>query len=311
MRRIRLSAATAALGLALVGCAGGEDAADESSAGRAEAEDGGNSAEESAADARAADPERDAGGDDDSAGEAGTGDATNVDQTSIQAAEDGRHVIYNVDLYIETGNLARSTQQAIALTESAGGFVSREDTYGDESATLTLRVPTDRHASIVTQLESLGEVVERSRHAQDVTSEVVDVDARIESQRRSIARIRQLLDEAGDLDDVVSIESELARREADLDSLLSRQAELSSLTSLATITVTFSQEGELDADEDDEPATFLSGLESGWKAFTTTITFVSAGFGAVLPFLALAAVVGAPLLILRRRRNAEGAKLVE
>lgn len=314
MRRLRLLAGTAALGLALLACSDGDDAetADESAAGRAEPEaamdDAGDAAENAPADEPAA---GDDSGEEAADGDAGGSGTTSVDQTSIQAAEDGRHVIYNVDLYIETNNLARSTQQAIALAESAGGFVSREDTYGDESATLTLRVPADDHASIVTQLENLGEVVERSRHAQDVTSEVVDVDARIQSQERSIARIRQLLDDAGDLDDVVSIESELARREADLDSLLSRQAELSSLTTLATITVTFAQEGAAHEDDPEDAPTFLSGLESGWKAFVAAVTYVSAGLGAVLPFLALGAVVGAPFLILRRRRNAVGAKLVE
>lgn len=312
MRRIRLLAGTAALGLALVACSGADDATAE------DADTAENGAFDDEADMEPpADEDRseegDAGDDSAGAGESAESDAaTAVDETSIQGAEDGRHIIYNIDLYIETENLVRSTQQAIALAESAGGFVAREDTFGDESATLTLRVPADDHASIVTQLENLGEVIERSRHAEDVTSEVVDVDARIQSQERSIARIRQLLDEAGDLGDIVSIEAELARREANLDSLLSRQAELGSLTTVATITVTFAQEGEasLDADSDDPP-TFLSGLESGWNAFVAAVTYVSAGFGAVLPFLAAAAVVGAPFLVLRRRKNAESARLVE
>jgi hypothetical protein len=317
MRRVRLLAGTAVVGLALVACSAdgdGEDAATESGelAEPAEAaefdEDG--AAGEQPQDESGAGDEAASEGDAESAG-AEAADPATVDQTSIQAAEQGRHVIYNVDLLIETENLARSTQQAIALAESAGGFVSREDTHGDTSATLTLRVPADDHASIVKELENLGEVAERSRHAEDVTSEVVDVNARIQSQERSIARIRELLDEAGDLSDIVSIESELARREANLDSLLSRQAELGSLTTLATITVTFEQVGESDNNDDGEDPTFLSGLESGWSAFVSAVTYVSAGFGALLPFLAVAAVAGAPFLVLRRRRNAEGAKLVE
>jgi hypothetical protein len=56
-----------------------------------------------------------------------------------------------------------------------------------------------------------------------VTDEVVDVDSRIASQRRSIDRIRVLLDQAVNIDDIVRIESELADREAEMDSLLQRQ----------------------------------------------------------------------------------------
>jgi Domain of unknown function (DUF4349) len=91
----------------------------------------------------------------------------------------------------------------------------------------------------VARLERLGEVRNRFRTAEDVTEEVVDVEARITSQRRSIDRIRALLDQAADIDDVVRIESELAARESELDSLLRRQEELAKLTALATVTVTF------------------------------------------------------------------------
>jgi predicted nucleic acid-binding Zn-ribbon protein len=77
---------------------------------------------------------------------------------------------------------------------------------------------------IVEQVEALGEVRYRDRTAEDVTDQVTDVEARVATQRASIARLRVLLDDAADLRDVVTLEGELARREADLDSLLRRQA---------------------------------------------------------------------------------------
>ena len=47
-------------------------------------------------------------------------------------------------------------------------------------------------------------------------------DARVASQRASVDRVRALLSEARSIGDVVAIESELTRREADLDSLTGR-----------------------------------------------------------------------------------------
>ena len=159
---------------------------------------------------------------------------------------------------------------------------------------------------MVSDLEELGEVQERSRNAEDVTSEVVDIEARVASQRRSLARIRELLDQASNLSDVVRIESELADREANLDSLLSRQEELASLTTLATVTVTFYKTDQ--APEGGPNALgFMSGLRGGWDAFVSTIRVVGAVAGALLPFAGAAALVGVPAwLVWRRRKSASG-----
>lgn len=213
-----------------------------------------------------------------------------------------RHVIYTIELVIETDDVARAAARAAALAETSGGFVAHESTEGTESATLTLRIPSSRHTTVVSDLEELGEVQERSRSAEDVTAEVIDIDARVASQRRSIARIRELLDQASDLSDVVRIESELANREADLDSLLSRQEQLASLTTLATITVTYY---ETDQAPEDVPNTlgFVSGLRGGWDAFVATIRVIGAVAGALLPFAAAAAVVGVPAWLVWRRRR--------
>jgi Domain of unknown function (DUF4349) len=158
----------------------------------------------------------------------------------------------------------------------------------------------------VARLERLGEVRNRFRTAEDVTEEVVDVEARITSQRRSIDRIRALLDQAADIDDVVRIESELAARESELDSLLRRQEELAKLTALATVTVTFLRPG---TDAEEAPAGFVSGLRGGWNALVDAAQVAAAVVGALLPFAIVAAAVGVPAWwgIHRRRRVAPAA----
>ena len=211
-----------------------------------------------------------------------------------------RQVIHHVDVTVAVDDVARAAQRAATLARTSGGFVADESTDGDESATLTLRVPSEGHTEVVGQLEQLGDVRERHRSAEDVTEDVVDVEARIASQRRSIDRIRVLLDQASDIDDVVRIESELAQREAELDSLLQRQEELSGLTALATVTVTFVSTGEDKAD-----LGFLTGLRGGWDAFVEAAKVATAIIGAILPFAIAASVIGLPFWIgLRRHRRA-------
>lgn len=285
MRPMKMLGAALVAGLLFASC-GGTDQDDASAEGDGAAE-GAEVADEG--DGDVAEPEGEEG--------VGTISAASIDPSP-------RHVIYNIDLVIETDDVARAAARAAALAETSGGFVANESAEGTDSATLTLRIPSARHTTVVRDLEELGEVEHRSRTAEDVTAEVVDVEARVASQRRSIARIRELLDQASDLSDVVRIESELAGREANLDSLLSRQEQLSSLTTLATVTVTFYKTDR--APEGGPNAVgFMSGLRGGWDAFVATIRVLGAVAGALLPFVAAAALIGIPgWLLWRRRRSA-------
>jgi hypothetical protein len=295
MRRIVTTLiATLFAGVLLAGCSAGDDALAEAESVAADdapdapREDDGTAEEDLA---------------DDELEDAADGDAPELAVTSAAQVDPApRQIIYTIDLAIETADVARSAARAAVLAEAAGGFVAHESTHGDESATLTLRVPVARHSSIVAELEKFGEVRERSRTAEDVTAEVVDVEARVASQRRSIERIRVLLDEATDLADVVRIESELARREAELDSLLQRRQQLGSLTSLATVTVTFYRVHEApDGGTEEAPLGFLSGLSNGWSAFEATVRVVGTVVGALLPFTAVGALLGVPAWLLWRR----------
>lgn len=294
MRRVIITlVAVFVAGLLLAGCAGGVDgdadtagAAADGAADRPAAEDLAVEAEQAEIDDHVEEADEDGSG---------------PPVTAARVDPSPRHIIYTVDLEIETEKIQRSAARAAALAVAAGGFVAHESTRGDDTATLTLRVPTARHSELVAELEEFGEVRDRSRSAEDVTAEVVDVEARIASQRRSLERIQVLLDNASDLADVIRIESELARREADLDSLLQRQERLSSLTSLATVTVTFVRVDSVPEDDEESTLGFLSGLGNGWAALVAAARVAGAVVGALLPFALVAAILGVPTWLLWRR----------
>ncbi|MBB5790897.1 DUF4349 domain-containing protein [Jiangella mangrovi] len=305
-RRTVLGTTTVALlaALALAGCGGsgsddsgssaGGDGSLEAPAAEAPAEGGGSGDGEAAQD--------DAGD-----GDAGPRSEGGVLAEVVSAAASDRSIIYTVDLTISTDDVVAAANQAAAAAVTAGGYVADEQVYGDDNAVLTLKVPSADHQDTVAELETLGEVTSRSRGTEDVTQEVVDVASRIESQRASIARIRALLAEATQLADVVSIESELAGREADLDALLSRQEQLAGLTAMATITLQLFENGEEPVQPDDDDGGFLAGLSGGWDAFVTVGGGFLTALGAVLPFAAVAALVGIPAWQITKRRRGQRA----
>ncbi|SDU74134.1 DUF4349 domain-containing protein [Jiangella alkaliphila] len=290
--------------LALAGCGGSDDS-----------DSGSDSAGGSAADLSAPEADAPAGEGD---GEAAQNDAAQDEAApeeaqsdggvlaNVASAVEGRSIIYTVDLSIETDNVVAAANRAAAIATTSGGFVASEQVDGDRDAVLTLKVPADGHQQAVTELETLGDVTSRSRGTEDVTQEVVDTASRIESQRASIVRIRALLADATALTDVVSIESELATREADLDALLSRQQQLAGLTTMATVTLHLYEQGEAPPpQEEDDDRGFLAGLAGGWDAFVAVGGGFLTALGAVLPFAALAALVGVPAYRITRRRRGQ------
>ncbi len=167
--------------------------------------------------------------------------------------------------------------------------------------TLTLSVPADKLDTALDQLsKQVGTVLRRNTSSQDVTAQYVDTESRLKTMRASVERVRALMAQAKDIGQVVALESEMSRRQADLESLESQLAALKTNVERSMLAVSLSTPG-------NEPTTdngFLAGLQSGWNAFATSAAELFKGIGAVLPFAIFFALIGSPLAMWWRRRVA-------
>ncbi|MFB7493607.1 DUF4349 domain-containing protein [Streptomyces sp. NPDC056161] len=275
--------------LALTGCGASDTAS--SSADKAVT---GGSADKAAAAGSVA--ERDAAGGGGS-GEAGKSDAAGrTDAAGVtEAPRPGvGNVIRTAALTVRVKSVPKALDQARSAVEDAGGYVGQESTSrddrGHESTRVVLRVPTDAYDEVLARLQGSGELIRRTARAEDVTDQVVDVTSRIASQRASVSRIRDLMDRADKLSDVVTLEGELSSREADLEALLAQQASLKDRTSLATVTLTLSEAPAEEDGTDDGPG-FRDAVSGGWHVFVTVLRWIALALGAALPFVAVAALL--------------------
>jgi hypothetical protein len=223
-------------------------------------------------------------------GGAGGGAATRGSTPKLSTND----IIRTASLTVQVKDVPKALGEARTTVENAGGFVGDEstsrDAQGAERSRLVLRVPTGKYDEVLGALQGTGTLVDRTAKAEDVTDQVVDVDSRIQSQRASVARVRELMDRATKISDVVSLEGELSSREADLEALLAQQASLKDRTSLATITLSLSEAPAKKTAKDDRPG-FLDALAGGWHVFVALLRWIALAIGAALPFLALAAVL--------------------
>jgi len=216
-----------------------------------------------------------------------------------------RTLIYTGTITVQVESVAPAADEAIAVVVGLGGFVAGDNRTIDENrsqATLVLRVPADQFSSTLDRLARLGTEQSRQVQAQDVTEELVDLDARIATQQASVDRVRELLARAETIAEIVSLESELTRRQAALDSLIQRRATMAGLVDLATITLIL-QEPSRSAEEEVETG-FVPGLRAGWKGLLVSLEVLLTLTGWLLPW---AVVFGLPtlaiVLAVRRRRR--------
>ncbi|MFE0177505.1 DUF4349 domain-containing protein [Streptomyces sp. NPDC059002] len=282
-----LSAVLLAVALALTGCS-----ADDS------ADSGGDKAAGSAA--------RDEAGPADGKGAAGSGGGqADKSRAKKPIRPSGTHIIRTAKLTVRVKDVPAALDRARTAAEDAGGIVGDESTSRDdegrERSRVVLRVPQDAYEAVLTALEGTGKLIDRDAKAQDVTDQVVDVESRIASQRASVARVRELMDKATKLSDVVTLEGELSTRQADLEALLAQQESLKNRTTMATITLSLT-ENAATADAEDDDTTLANALSGGWDAFVTTLRWIGVALAAVLPFAAVAALLLALWLRLVRNR---------
>ncbi|MFC7979981.1 DUF4349 domain-containing protein [Streptomyces cinereoruber] len=190
---------------------------------------------------------------------------------------------------------AKALATARTVAVDAGGRVENESTERVDDTSLAsrivLRVPQGKYDSVLAELAGTGKLLNRKADAQDVTDQVVDVQSRIATQRASVARVRELMDRADKLSDVVTLEAELSRRQADLEALLAQQSSLKDRTSLATITLQLTEKRK-EGPKDEEPKEegrpgFLDALSGGWNALVGVAAWVLVVLAALAPWLAV------------------------
>ncbi|HEY4457841.1 MAG TPA: DUF4349 domain-containing protein [Pseudonocardiaceae bacterium] len=240
---------------------------------------------------------------------ASTGNPSGQGDTAVNQppATAGRQVIRTATVVVTTNNVATAAARAEQIATGAGGYLSGEN-VNDDSATVTLSVPQTQLDGVLAAVGKLGKVASQQEQSQDVTDQLVDVSSRIATQQASVDRVRQLLAQATSISDIVQIEDELTKREADLESMEHQQDELTCQVAMSTVNLQLSKTAPPPpAVKAAGPAPgFGSGIAGGWHALGETVRVVLLVLGAALPFLL---GIGIPALVIwwfvRRRRTAK------
>ena len=240
--------------------------------------------------------------------------SSTADATKASTAD--RSVIITGTMYMTVEDPIAVADRAAGIVRNAGGRIdARSETAPDEhyagSASLTLRIPSNHLDAVVGDLRKLGTVDQFSTDSYDVTTVVTDLDAKISTLRASTGRIEALLSQAKDISDIITLENELDRRQAELQSLEAQQRGLDDQVSMSTIDLSLTTEPVVIVAVDDSPGNFWDALVSGWNALVGFLSGAAIVIGVLLPWIALLGLIALAVVIpvrVRKSRNASRAE---
>jgi hypothetical protein len=230
--------------------------------------------------------------------------ATSLPQSTSQSSTQttpGSMLIRQGNASVQVHSLDTAIARVRQIASRVGGIVAdvgmQTGANQVPSATIQLRIPSERFDETVNGLAPLGKVESVNVSVQDVGEEYVDVNARMENARRLEQRLIQLLaNRTGKLADVLAVEHELARVREEIERYEGRLRYLRTRTAISTLAVTVHEPPPLVADRPGA-SPIRDALRQAWRNFVSVIAALIASTGVLVP---LGVLTGILVLVGRR-----------
>ena len=152
-----------------------------------------------------------------------------------------RIVITDTNLSLVVKDVTDSLAKVESIATTFGGFMVNSNLNRPEGAangTISIRVPSDNRAKALDQIRALGvKIVSENISGKDVTDQYEDIEAKLDTLRRTKAKFESILDNAVSVQDTLEVQRELVSLQAQIDALVGRQKFLEQSANLSLITI--------------------------------------------------------------------------
>ena len=175
-------------------------------------------------------------------------------------------IIYTATLSLETKEFDAASQALAALVSDVGGyFESRSVDQGRyRSMDAVVRVPAAEFLSFLDWAGETAHVTNRAEYLDDVSEAYYDQESRLTTQRTKLERLQELLRQAQDMEDIITIESAISETELEIEFLTGSLRKYDSQINFSTITLSLREVYRLSTDEE-VPLTFGQRLGSAFS----------------------------------------------
>lgn len=219
-------------------------------------------------------------------------------------------IVYTANIRTQTTSFDETITQLEKMVDTYGGFsqytdISGQDYYDstsnttkvvDRYAQYTVRIPSDKFASFMDSAQGLGNVLESSKTAENVTSQYTDYEAQLASLKLQESRLMEMMEKADKVEDLIQLESRLSEVRYETDRIERNLRNLQMQISYSTVNISI-QEVERYTPTAPVVRTFSEKISDsfsgGWQDFAEGCEDFAIWFVGAIPTLLILLVVAA------------------
>lgn len=200
-------------------------------------------------------------------------------------------IIKNAIIRFETNDVARTFKDIENAVREKRGIVQNDEEGKDYNSiyrNLTIRIPNSQFDDFINDISKGVSYFERKEiTSEDVTSQFIDIEARLKTKAVLENRYLELLNKAKNVTEILAIEKELSVIREEIESKTGQLKYLQNQVSYSTITIEFYKTLVDNGVVDSFGKKILNALKSGFYAFSGFLI----GLITVWPFILLAVIV--------------------
>ncbi len=220
-------------------------------------------------------------------------------------------MIYTARMEVETTGFDAADADLRTLVEVLGGYFEQAAVHnyasGYRSGDYTVRIPADQFHPFLERVGTLCHVTYQEEFKENVSEQYYDAESRLVTQQTKLERLQNLLAQAENMEDIITIESAISDTELEIEQLTGTLRQYDSLVDFSTVYITLQEVYQLSNVE--EPATSFgsrisAAFASGWRGFVSALEGVAVALAYGWVWLVILAAAGAAAgRILWKRRH--------
>jgi hypothetical protein len=161
---------------------------------------------------------------------------------------DQRQIIKTGDMTVRVQDVDVSAETVSLLATGLGGFVEQKNMMrsGSASASLILRIPAAQFDNARSQVASQGTVLSESQSGQDVTLEVADLGARMQTLKAELDAYNELLRRARTTGEIMTIQRQASQVRQEYEGIKAQVAAMKNMARMSTLAVTLVERAPID-----------------------------------------------------------------
>lgn len=231
------------------------------------------------------------------------GESPMVEENLQSDTVDSRKLIKEISLDIETKDYDNYIESIRGNVSANGGYIETFNESNDSryrEFTAIIRIPVGKTDGFTEFASEKATVKRRSESVEDVTEQYVDVEARIKVYKTEEESLLEIMKQADNVPDLLSVKERLAEVRAQIESYTAQLKSLENKTNYSTITLTVT-EVEREIKAEGYWSKIWNNILNGFKNVGRIITSLFAFALSAIPYLILPSIVAVVVMIFVRK----------